>query len=45
METDRELVTKTRTEDLVVFLALSLPVFSVTAALLTFIIVNGMIKH
>ncbi len=45
METDRELVTKTRTEDLVVFLALSLPVFGVTAALLTFIVVNGMIKH
>ena len=45
MESDRERVTKPRTEDLVIFLALSLPVFGVSAALLTFIIVNAVSKH
>jgi hypothetical protein len=45
VDSDRERVTKPRTEDLVVFLALSLPVFSVSAALLTFIIINAVSKH
>ena len=45
MESDREVVTKPRTEDLVVFLALSLPVFGVSAALLTFTIVNAVTRH
>jgi hypothetical protein len=45
VESERERATKPRTEDLVVFLALSLPVFGVAAALLTFIILNVMSRH
>lgn len=45
MESDREVPTKPRTEDLVIFLALSLPIFGVSAGLVTLIIANAVTRH